>query len=85
MQIDLFDCMPLVLETINPDIWGEAFSWVKAQPTEKAVGGSMKDREKQVLKVLRRNPAVQQNELEDMMQIGNARVTDNSKDLMRKG
>ena len=32
-----FDGIPLILETINPDIWAEEIAWLKAQQTEKAV------------------------------------------------
>ena len=34
---DRFDGIPLILETINPDIWAEEIAWLKAQQTEKAV------------------------------------------------
>ena len=37
MQDNRFDGIPLVLETINPDIWAEEIAWLKAQQTEKAV------------------------------------------------
>ncbi|EHT4595904.1 deoxyribonuclease IV [Escherichia coli] len=37
MQDDRFDGIPLILETINPDIWAEEIAWLKAQQTEKAV------------------------------------------------
>ena len=36
MQDDRFDGIPLVLETINPDIWAEEIAWLKAQQTESA-------------------------------------------------
>ncbi|MWU81830.1 deoxyribonuclease IV, partial [Escherichia coli] len=28
-----FDGIPMVLETINPDIWAEEIAWLKAQQT----------------------------------------------------
>ena len=34
MQDNRFDGIPLVLETINPDIWAEEIAWLKAQQTE---------------------------------------------------
>ena len=37
MQDNRFDGIPLVLETINPDIWVEEIAGWKAQQTEKAV------------------------------------------------
>ncbi|HDR2159181.1 TPA: deoxyribonuclease IV [Enterobacter cancerogenus] len=37
MQDSRFDGIPMVLETINPDIWAEEIAWLKAQQTEKAV------------------------------------------------
>ena len=37
MQASRFDGIPMVLETINPDIWAEEIAWLKAQQTEKAV------------------------------------------------
>ena len=37
MQDARFDGIPLILETINPDIWAEEIAWLKAQQTEKAV------------------------------------------------
>lgn len=37
MQDNRFDGIPLILETINPDIWAEEIAWLKAQQTEKAV------------------------------------------------
>ena len=36
MQDSRFDGIPLVLETINPDIWAEEIAWLKAQQTESA-------------------------------------------------
>lgn len=69
MQDNRFDGIPLVLETINPDIWAEEIAWLKAQQTEKSGGIIMNDREKQILKILRRNPLIQQNEIADILQI----------------
>ncbi|NMJ15960.1 deoxyribonuclease IV, partial [Salmonella enterica subsp. enterica serovar Anatum] len=37
MQDARFDGIPLILETINPDIWAEEIAWLKAQQSEKAV------------------------------------------------
>ena len=37
MQDNRFDGIPLILETVNPDIWAEEIAWLKAQQTEKAV------------------------------------------------
>ena len=37
MQDDRFDGIPLILETINPDIWAEEIAWLKAQQTAKVV------------------------------------------------
>ncbi|MGZ0749488.1 deoxyribonuclease IV [Kluyvera sichuanensis] len=34
MQDNRFDGIPLVLETTNPDIWGEEIAWLKAQQLE---------------------------------------------------
>lgn len=34
----------------------------------------MNDREKQILKILRRNPLIQQNEIADILQISRSRV-----------
>ena len=34
MQDNRFDGIPLVLETTNPDIWGEEIAWLKAQQQE---------------------------------------------------
>ena len=34
MQDNRFDGLPLVLETTNPDIWGEEIAWLKAQQQE---------------------------------------------------
>ena len=45
----------------------------------------MNDREKQILKILRRNPLIQQNEIADILQISRARVAAHIMDLMRKG
>ena len=36
MQDNRFDGIPLVLETTNPDIWGEEIAWLKAQQQETA-------------------------------------------------
>lgn len=36
MQDTRFDGIPLVLETVNPDIWAEEIAWLKAQQTEVA-------------------------------------------------
>ena len=36
MQDNRFDGIPLILETINPDIWAEEIAWLKAQQTESA-------------------------------------------------
>ncbi len=33
MQQPHFDNIPLILETINPDIWNEEIAWLKAQQT----------------------------------------------------
>jgi deoxyribonuclease-4 len=33
MQDNRFDGIPLVLETVNPDIWAEEIAWLKAQQT----------------------------------------------------
>lgn len=33
MQDSRFDGIPLILETINPDIWAEEIAWLKAQQT----------------------------------------------------
>ena len=77
MQDDRFDGIPLILETINPDIWAEEIAWLKAQQTE--------NREKEILAILRRNPLIQQNEIADMLQISRSRVAAHIMDLMRKG
>ena len=45
----------------------------------------MNDREKQILKILRRNPPIQQNEIADILQISRSRVAAHIMDLMRKG
>lgn len=45
----------------------------------------MNDREKQILKILRRNPLIQQNEIADILQISRSRVAAHIMDLMRKG
>lgn len=37
MQDSRFDGIPLILETINPDIWAEEIAWLRAQQTEEAV------------------------------------------------
>lgn len=34
MQDNRFDGIPMVLETVNPDIWAEEIAWLKAQQTE---------------------------------------------------
>jgi hypothetical protein len=34
MQDSRFDGIPLILETINPDIWAEEIAWLRAQQTE---------------------------------------------------
>lgn len=31
MQDNRFDGIPLILETINPDIWAEEIAWLRAQ------------------------------------------------------
>ena len=31
MQDSRFDGIPLILETINPDIWAEEIAWLRAQ------------------------------------------------------
>jgi len=36
MQDARFDGIPMVLETINPDIWAEEIAWLKAQQTAEA-------------------------------------------------
>ncbi|ELY2740365.1 deoxyribonuclease IV [Cronobacter turicensis] len=36
MQQPHFDNIPLILETINPDIWNEEIAWLKAQQTDGA-------------------------------------------------
>ncbi|MRS14959.1 deoxyribonuclease IV [Enterobacteriaceae bacterium RIT691] len=36
MQDNRFDGIPLILETVNPDIWAEEIAWLKAQQTEVA-------------------------------------------------
>ena len=36
MRDSRFDGIPLVLETINPDIWAEEIAWLKAQQTDTA-------------------------------------------------
>lgn len=36
MQDSRFDGIPLILETINPDIWAEEIAWLKAQQTTSA-------------------------------------------------
>lgn len=36
MQDTRFDGIPMVLETINPDIWAEEIAWLKAQQTAEA-------------------------------------------------
>lgn len=33
MQDNRFDGIPLILETVNPDIWAEEIAWLKAQQT----------------------------------------------------
>ena len=33
MQDNRFDGIPLILETINPDIWAEEIAWLRAQQT----------------------------------------------------
>ncbi|HEB6949673.1 TPA: sugar kinase [Salmonella enterica subsp. enterica serovar Hvittingfoss] len=45
----------------------------------------MNDREKQILKILRRNPLIQQNEIADILHISRSRVAAHIMDLMRKG
>jgi pseudouridine kinase len=45
----------------------------------------MNDREKQILKILRSNPLIQQNEIGDILQISRSRVAAHIMDLMRKG
>ncbi|WP_379932770.1 sugar kinase [Enterobacter sichuanensis] len=45
----------------------------------------MNEREKQILKILRRNPLIQQNEIADILQISRSRVAAHIMDLMRKG
>ncbi|TBL48929.1 deoxyribonuclease IV, partial [Klebsiella oxytoca] len=34
MQDTRFDGIPLILETINPDIWPEEIAWLKSQQTQ---------------------------------------------------
>jgi deoxyribonuclease IV len=36
MQDNRFDGIPMVLETVNPDIWAEEIAWLKAQQKEEA-------------------------------------------------
>jgi len=36
MQDNRFDGIPMVLETVNPDIWAEEIAWLKAQQNEVA-------------------------------------------------
>ena len=36
MQDNRFDGIPLILETINPDIWAEEIAWLKAQQHQEA-------------------------------------------------
>lgn len=36
MQDNRFDGIPLILETVNPDIWAEEIAWLKAQQTAEA-------------------------------------------------
>ncbi|PLO53352.1 kinase, partial [Klebsiella michiganensis] len=45
----------------------------------------MNDREKQILKILRRNPLIQQHEIADILQISRSRVAAHIMDLTRKG
>ncbi|MEO3991068.1 sugar kinase [Pseudocitrobacter cyperus] len=45
----------------------------------------MNDREKQILKILRRNPLIQQHEIAEILQISRSRVAAHIMDLMRKG
>ncbi|EBM4324740.1 sugar kinase [Salmonella enterica] len=45
----------------------------------------MNNREKQILKILRHNPLLQQNEIADILQISRSRVAAHIMDLMRKG
>ncbi|WP_058911905.1 sugar kinase [Entomohabitans teleogrylli] len=45
----------------------------------------MNDREKQILKILRRNPLIQQHEIADILAISRSRVAAHIMDLMRKG
>lgn len=45
----------------------------------------MNEREKQILKILRSNPLIQQNEIGDILQISRSRVAAHIMDLMRKG
>ncbi|NDJ57072.1 deoxyribonuclease IV [Enterobacteriaceae bacterium 4M9] len=37
MRDNRFDGIPLILETINPDIWAEEIAWLKAQQDQQAV------------------------------------------------
>ncbi|NIY46102.1 deoxyribonuclease IV [Cedecea colo] len=37
MRDSRFDGIPLILETINPDIWAEEIAWLKAQQDQQAV------------------------------------------------
>ncbi len=37
MRDSRFDGIPLILETINPDIWAEEIAWLKAQQSQQAV------------------------------------------------
>ncbi|HKS33758.1 MAG TPA: deoxyribonuclease IV, partial [Enterobacteriaceae bacterium] len=36
MQDSRFDGIPLILETVNPDIWAEEIAWLNAQQTASA-------------------------------------------------
>ena len=36
MRDPRFDNIPLILETVNPDIWAEEIAWLRAQQTEEA-------------------------------------------------
>ena len=40
MQDARFDGIPMVLETINPDIWAEEIAWLKAQQTAEATASA---------------------------------------------
>lgn len=45
----------------------------------------MDNREKEILRILRHNPLIQQNEIAEILQISRSRVAAHIMDLMRKG